>query len=152
MPNDRHESSVQPRKKSDITQIGRHPASEISLRKPSKGSFNFSVALKNVRRRSMEGRRDVFSHPSGNSGTWGNGKTHSEIRGWLKTSEVMYGALSGVVMIVTVRPRQERALERSSNGRVWPCAMVGKMTTWGGEAEAIGEMAGKKFLKFLYEF
>ncbi|KAF5953166.1 hypothetical protein HYC85_011110 [Camellia sinensis] len=42
--------SFHSRKKSDITQIGRHPAIDISLRTPSKGSFSILVALRNVRK------------------------------------------------------------------------------------------------------
>lgn len=40
----------------------------------------------------------------------------------------------GVVMIVILSPRKLRAFERSSIGMVWPCAMKGKMTTWGLDA------------------
>lgn len=40
-------------------------------------------------------------------------------------------AFDGVVMMVTLMFLQERALEMSSNGRVRPCAMRGKITTRG---------------------
>lgn len=33
---------------------------------------------------------------------------------------VMEEAFEGVVMIVTLRPRRERAFERSRRGMVWP--------------------------------
>lgn len=36
-----------------------------------------------------------------------------------------------VVMMVTLMFLEERAFERSTNGRVWPSAMKGKTTIWG---------------------
>jgi hypothetical protein len=42
-----------------------------------------------------------------------------------------------VVMMVTLICWRERAFDRSSNGRVWPWAMKGKMTTWDAEGEGM---------------
>ena len=69
--------------------------------------------------------------------TLGNGITEIEISGFLGTLEWMPGKFSGEVMMMTLIPRRARSLERSSIGRVWPCAMKGKTTTWRGGADPI---------------
>ena len=72
MPKELQESSVQPRKKSKITPMGGHPASNIPLRISSKGSLSFLIASMKGAHRSSEGRSTVFSTPSGplNSRKW----------------------------------------------------------------------------------
>ena len=137
MPKELHESSVQPRKKSEITPMGGHPASNIPLRISSKGSLSFLITSMKGARRSSEGRSTVFSTPSSGPSTLGNGITEIEISGFLETLEWMPGKFAGVVMMVTLIPQRARSLERSSIGRVWPCAMKGKTTTWRGVADPI---------------
>ena len=120
IPNERHESSVQLRKKSEITQIGGCPSAIMSLRTRSNGCFIFLMASIKVLNRAIEGRSAVFSHPSGSSGTVGNGMIDKEILGCLEVSETMNGAFDGVVMMTTFRPQIAKAFEMSSNGMVWP--------------------------------
>lgn len=50
----------------------------------------------------------------------GNGISTRPMFGWFSVSLRIDFALDGVVMMVTLILRWERALERSSNGRVWP--------------------------------
>ena len=78
------------------------------------------MASINVVSRAIEGRSAVFSQPCGKSGTFGNGIIDKVIFGCLLVLEEMNGAFDGVVMIVTFRPRFERAFDMSSKGMVWP--------------------------------
>ena len=59
----------------------------------------------------------------------GNGISVICMFGWLSMFLRIDLAFDGVVMIVTLMFLIERAFERYSNGRVWPCAMNGKITT-----------------------
>lgn len=120
MSNDRHVSNVQPRKKSEITQSGREPPSTISCRRVSNCGFICLVAVTKGTHESIEGRSAVFSQPSGRSGTYGNGTTETVMDVWFESLEWMNGAFSGVVTMVTFRPRFESSLDMSSNGMVWP--------------------------------
>ena len=64
--------------------------------------------------------------------------TEMEISRVLETLEWIPRKFSGVVMMVTLMPRQARRQERSSIGRAWPCSMKGKITIRrGGVADSI---------------
>ena len=68
----------------------------------------------------IEGRSATFSQPCGKSRTFGNGIIHKEMFECLLILGEMNGAFNGVVIIVTFRPRFEKAFDRSRKGMVWP--------------------------------
>ena len=118
--------------------MGGQPLSNISLRISLNGSLSFLVNWMKGNRRSSEGKSVVFSIPFNGPSTPGNEMTEMEIYGVLETLEWILGKFAGVVMMVTLMPRRARRRERSCIGRVWPCAMKGKITIRrGGVADSI---------------
>ena len=100
--------------------------------------MSFLVNWMKGNRRSSEGKSAVFSIPFNGPSTPGNEMTEMEISGVLENLEWILGKFAGVVMMVTLMPRRARRRERSSIGRVWPCAMKGKITIpRGGVADSI---------------
>ena len=111
----------------------------MCLRTSSKLCFIFLVASIKVVYKAIEGRSAVFSHPWGNSWTFGNGIIDKEIFGCLLVLEEMNGAFAWVVMIVTFRPWFAKALDMSSKGMVWPWAIKENITAWStGDCEFLG--------------
>lgn len=92
------------------------------------------MACRNGRRRSSEGSCAVLSQPFGRPLISGNGIVVSWILGYWAIPGLMEAAFDGVVMIVILRPRRERAFDMSSKGRMWPWDMKGNNIMWGGEA------------------